>query len=69
MPYSGLKPEHTWLQVEGHIHHTGWAASKAGRAFWGIFIQQKVPVRKTSMTSAKSSQVDIMCVGGGDEKE
>ncbi|GFV98718.1 hypothetical protein TNCV_1454041 [Trichonephila clavipes] len=28
--------------------------------FWGIFTQQKVPMSKTSMTNAKSSQVDIM---------
>ncbi|GFT23354.1 uncharacterized protein TNCV_2016421 [Trichonephila clavipes] len=28
--------------------------------FWGIFTQQKVPMSKTSMTNAKSSQADIM---------
>ncbi|GFV54869.1 hypothetical protein TNCV_1514311 [Trichonephila clavipes] len=27
MPYSGLEPETTWLQAEGHFHHTVWAAS------------------------------------------
>ncbi|GFX37582.1 uncharacterized protein TNCV_3201061 [Trichonephila clavipes] len=27
MPYSGFEPEPTRLQVEGHIHHTGWTAT------------------------------------------
>ncbi|GFV36025.1 transposable element Tcb1 transposase [Trichonephila clavipes] len=27
MPYSGFEPESTWLQAEGHIHHTGWSAT------------------------------------------
>ncbi|GFX85295.1 hypothetical protein TNCV_2675701 [Trichonephila clavipes] len=29
MPYSGFKPEPTRLQVEDHIHHTGWAGAVA----------------------------------------
>ncbi|GFX33650.1 hypothetical protein TNCV_1933171 [Trichonephila clavipes] len=24
MSYSVFEPESTWLQVEGHIRHTGW---------------------------------------------
>ncbi|GFT22439.1 hypothetical protein TNCV_3274091 [Trichonephila clavipes] len=27
MPYTGFEPEPTRLQAEGHIYHTGWAAS------------------------------------------
>ncbi|GFV64448.1 hypothetical protein TNCV_4716231 [Trichonephila clavipes] len=26
-PYSGLEPEPTRLQAEGHCHHTGWATN------------------------------------------
>ncbi|GFV10173.1 hypothetical protein TNCV_3661251 [Trichonephila clavipes] len=39
MPYSGFEPEPTRLQAEGHIHHTGWAATDRSEVYTCTLIE------------------------------